>query len=1049
MKKWLIFTLFAIIGTGCTNNSPSLPTSPQVLTVSAQGDGNLGEVEFGTVVYRNFLFTNDSPSTVSLTPALSGPQADDFSVAFVLGCAAVDPGKSCMVKILFNATNKVAQTYQATLTVDDAQVSLQAIIPSVPSPSYQIYFNNQLSSSIDLGTIGPRQVKFFNVKVKNNSPVVGSGTLAMSNPDFRLAYNNCIGVTLKPSQVCYAVGYIQGTSTAQTSIGNLTFADQTVGLSVVQEVPVLSGDLQVLSTELDLGNFTSAGDPILKTIILINQGTGEAQLDNIDLPTGYNILYHNCNSVKPSAKCYVKLSFVDNDFNKGLYQDTLTFNNSQLTTTYSQIDGDENLASITVQTSSEMYVGQCVPVNLNFYDSQNVGFISAVDKSISLNLPTYSDASCASSQAVTLSAYSYQATTYVKPNAPLTGNVTATYGTVSGSSAVTVYAALQASASPLEFMVSQSSVLTISGGKTPYQISPSIGSVVSQVFSSATPGAASVVVTDQLGQSQTLNFTINPNLQLSAGTCSYAVPESVDCQVAVSGGFAPYSFSTTQGQINASTGSFYGVCVNNSGADTVTVVDSKGNSQQVSLTYPCVYKSCNQILAEGYGLTSGTYWLDPDALRSGISPVLGYCDMTYDQGGWLLVSSNNAGSTLIPGGTSRNNSLYELDTTTPLGMPDPESDYIIGSVINSLDFMYARVIGYGQSAVSNNSITLDNRGTWIAAQWTLTGSGANRLNSVVAKANVTVTGNGTLSSNANYYVLDAVKMDRLNSGFGANSNQSTIGGAGVQTVNGDPTGGTYFGHGATEGSYEGWYTSGNSNLDARGYNTWVKANYNKYPVSCHDAFVKGSLNLDGNNGSGIYQLDLDGANYGIDSFTAYCDMGTTSYKAPWQGATLVSAIRTSDSSLALVDNQVGAPTTSFYMSNAKYQSLLAKSSYIVFVSQNGNFITRFPISDITRLNYQKELTSILPSDFATNSSRTSISASGHNSWLNSYYGDNGRYSAISLIGNTINLYRGSNYLSGNQPYYRWNGSTYAQEPTNTNPIAFSRSATDFLYIYLY
>ena len=86
-----------------------------------------------------------------------------------------------------------------------------------------------------------------------------------------------------------------------------------------------------------------------------------------------------------------------------------------------------------------------------------------------------------------------------------------------------------------------------------------------------------------------------------------------------------------------------------------------------------------------------------------------------------------------------------------------------------------------------------------------------------------VTGNTGLASGAAYFVVDGIKTDRINGGYTANSNQTTIGGVGVGGSNGDGTSGNYLGHGAGEGgSYEGWYNSSDNAGNSTGYTTWVK-----------------------------------------------------------------------------------------------------------------------------------------------------------------------------------------------------------------------------------
>lgn len=188
-------------------------------------------------------------------------------------------------------------------------------------------------------------------------------------------------------------------------------------------------------------------------------------------------------------------------------------------------------------------------------------------------------------------------------------------------------------------------------------------------------------------------------------------------------------------------------------------------------------------------------------------------------GGWMLVASNDAGSSTIPQSTSRNNLAYTLSrngTQGALGTPSPDEDYIMGAMIDTLNFQSVRVVGFGRDS-TNNTYSWSNWGTYVDVQWLLFTSGSQRrTDDVCPRSQVSVT--GELSSSAGYFCLDGVAMD---SGLNANSNQSTVGGVGVASNTGDPGNGCYLGHGSSEGYFEGWY-SNSGNHNAQGYTTWVK-----------------------------------------------------------------------------------------------------------------------------------------------------------------------------------------------------------------------------------
>ena len=66
-------------------------------------------------------------------------------------------------------------------------------------------------------------------------------------------------------------------------------------------------------------------------------------------------------------------------------------------------------------------------------------------------------------------------------------------------------------------------------------------------------------------------------------------------------------------------------------------------------------------------------------------------------------------------------------------------------------------------------------------------------------------------------MVDSVRRD---SGLNANANQSTLGAS--CNNDGDPGNGCHIGHGATEGSHEGWYDGNSQNYDCQGYTTWIR-----------------------------------------------------------------------------------------------------------------------------------------------------------------------------------------------------------------------------------
>jgi len=220
------------------------------------------------------------------------------------------------------------------------------------------------------------------------------------------------------------------------------------------------------------------------------------------------------------------------------------------------------------------------------------------------------------------------------------------------------------------------------------------------------------------------------------------------------------------------------------------------------------------ILSYNPSATAGYYYFKNDNNQ---------VERLYYDSGYVLVASNNASEATIDGSTNRYKPRFYLnrDGEGSFGIPDPNKDYIIGNFLDSFTFTSVRVFGFGWNS-TNGSTTYASPGTTIDCRWNLSTTGFSRYTEVVARASVTITGTGSLSGSAAYFVLDGIRADFVNGGFTANSNQTTIGGVGVQGATGDPTTGCYLGHGNTEGQYEGWYNSSNTAADCQGYTTWVK-----------------------------------------------------------------------------------------------------------------------------------------------------------------------------------------------------------------------------------
>ena len=379
------------------------------------------------------------------------------------------------------------------------------------------------------------------------------------------------------------------------------------------------------------------------------------------------------------------------------------------------------------------------------------------------------------------------------------------------------------------------------GGLAPYTYSiltgtGSVNSTSGSFIAPNTAGSTTVRVADALNQTADAVVTVSANITISGGGCSYSVPESMPCTVTATGGIGTKTFSSSVGTINSSTGVFKGTCVNNLGSSIVTVTDQFGNSAQTTLTYPCVYASCNQIRAESYGTTNGDYWIDLDGLNIGSDPFQIYCDVTNSAGGGLsLISSGGsacgAANFTAKNSVSLNGSCGYLPESFVRTLSQNAQQVTLRSGASHSSY---------QEAKSSGTVTLNALRT--GGNWNPGGSSGNFTEFT-----------NTIGSWSWSYSCSNIFISSW-----PNMYQSCGNGGGVHWLTGTPG---YVGQSNTSGSS---ITS----------STWLLTKYNKYATSCQDAKNRGLKNQAGNIGSGIYTLDFDGYGQGAPSFNAYCDQST-------------------------------------------------------------------------------------------------------------------------------------------------------------------------------
>ena len=252
-----------------------------------------------------------------------------------------------------------------------------------------------------------------------------------------------------------------------------------------------------------------------------------------------------------------------------------------------------------------------------------------------------------------------------------------------------------------------------------------------------------------------------------------------------------------------------GKVVRNGCGDSCTTTGSfcaEGNCNKGSCTASGKTKSsavanCKVLLDIKPTPASGEYWIDPNGGDTA-DAVKTWCEMSKFGGGWTLVAANSKTSKLLP----TNGQGKVLTTTGLTSTPHPQKDYVIGPQMKSLTFTTAMV--WAES--SGKRIAL----THPANTYPYVSPGANTYKVVEDSF-----GAGVDKKNARYFTLGCEEKD---AGNNANVNQNTTGICVVTGSSGDPSTGTYFGHGTSEGSFEGYYpaTGGATNVDH--YSSWVR-----------------------------------------------------------------------------------------------------------------------------------------------------------------------------------------------------------------------------------
>lgn len=461
-----------------------------------------------------------------------------------------------------------------------------------------------------------------------------------------------------------------------------------------------------------------------------------------------------------------------------------------------------------------------------------------------------------------------------------------------------VYSVLTVSPAAKTITLANMQLISPVGGKSPYSfaMASGTGSVSgSGIYTPVSIGSGTVRVTDALGQQASAVITVNANLAINSGNCSFAnIPESVECTVATTGGVGPMTFSTDKGTIGQSTGLFKGLCENNVGLSQVTAMDSLGNSATIPVSYSCVYQSCLEIRAKGYSSITLDAWIDPDGLSTAYSPVKVQCFFPATtertaQDVYTLVARLNPNDASI-----RHWNDLVFWQGSGVGTLSGTSDYMSPIFANISSFKSIR-LEYNYNGSSKAVSTYEKSDNTLSFKQNLllptspgnnpgwnreyvNGTDAQSFFSGTMRFNISTEGNDYhrifYGSVANSVCNQGGSLGGEGDGFGwryeiarqttdtrcqLNFNRLVMGSnfqLGTTTLGNQSS--------APVIAPNTFYTSGLMNV-------YIKDTYYYYPTSCLDAKNKGALNSNGNTGSGTYTIDPDGYAYGQDAYTVECE----------------------------------------------------------------------------------------------------------------------------------------------------------------------------------
>lgn len=631
-------------------DSPSQKTlAPRIQSLSTTDSGDFGSLLYGQAKILTFNFTNDSSLPVESVPVLSS--GVDFKIALSHRCAVIEPNSSCMVRVLFSTTEKTAGTYEDTLMVGDAAVALSAVVAGEGALKYEFAVNEVVvDGSLVLLPLKGNNLKVLNVRIKNNSPFVGSSSsLMISNPRF-IKLSGCASVVLSPGRTCYAKVLVKAENVDEVLETSLEFDNTLVNLTQATEHEVIPRNMVAMESSFVLGDFSSEREKASQIIKVKNDGlaTGSILSTEIELPAGFILVTNNCHNIKPQRTCYLQISYRHQEEEKGQHNTPVLIGDHEVDFVVNQVNKIEELTNIEISSQNIALEGSCVPVTISLKDHLGDGFVISSALELTADQTLYVDAAC-EVEGKTFAAFESSKAFYVKKETagPLTLNVS--YGaTTSTPEEILFYPPVSVSAGTcgLDTPESLPCLVSASGGYGTLSFESSAGSIgllSGEFVGSCEDGRSSTItVTDSVGNSAEV---------LVKYSCVYK--------------------SCLQAKLTG-------------GLNTVETT------------------------------ASGSFFIDPDGLNNGADPMKVSCDQETDNGGWLVVisptlSSPDQISNLQKLGSYNNLIGTYTATASGLSWGTNNSTYVSFEISSNIEVSQARIMysgsytgGLGYFIVGNN-----------------------------------------------------------------------------------------------------------------------------------------------------------------------------------------------------------------------------------------------------------------------------------------------------------------------------------------------------------